>query len=112
MWNCNGFRTVATSRTSLIAHPTAATVCLLRCVNTDIVSKITANKDEGRFYWGCYCGKEKDMKLAVPDLISNSYFPAVAAVELGFFKQHNLDLSLELIAPTERAYAALRDGDV
>jgi NitT/TauT family transport system substrate-binding protein len=25
------------------------------------------------------------MKLAVPDLISNSYFPAVAAVELGFF---------------------------
>src|SRR5262245_18537912 len=52
------------------------------------------------------------MKLAVPDLISNSYFPAVAAVELGFFKQHNLDLSLELIAPTERAYAALRDGEV
>jgi hypothetical protein len=52
------------------------------------------------------------MKLAVPDLISNSYFPAVAAVELGFFKQHNLDLSLEIIAPTERAYAALRDGEV
>ncbi len=25
------------------------------------------------------------MKLAVPDLISNSYFPAVAAVELGLF---------------------------
>jgi len=24
------------------------------------------------------------MKLAVPDLISNSYFPAVAAVELGW----------------------------
>ena len=25
------------------------------------------------------------MKLAVPDLISNSYFPAVAAVEFGIF---------------------------
>ena len=25
------------------------------------------------------------MKLAIPDLISNSYFPAVAAAELGFF---------------------------
>jgi NitT/TauT family transport system substrate-binding protein len=52
------------------------------------------------------------MKIAVPDLISNSYFPAVAAVELGFFKQQGLDVSLELIAPTERAYAALRDGEV
>jgi NitT/TauT family transport system substrate-binding protein len=52
------------------------------------------------------------MKIAVPDLISNSYFPAVAAVELGFFKKQGLDVSLELIAPTERAYAALRDGDV
>ena len=27
------------------------------------------------------------MKLAVPDLISNSYFPAVAAIELGFFEE-------------------------
>ena len=27
------------------------------------------------------------MKIAVPDVISNSYFPAAAAVELGFFKQ-------------------------
>ena len=27
------------------------------------------------------------MKLAVPDMISNSYFPAIAAVELGFFKR-------------------------
>jgi NitT/TauT family transport system substrate-binding protein len=52
------------------------------------------------------------MKIAVPDLISNSYFPAVAAVELGFFKKEGLDVSLELIAPTERAYAALRDGEV
>jgi ABC-type nitrate/sulfonate/bicarbonate transport system substrate-binding protein len=52
------------------------------------------------------------MKIAVPDLISNSYFPAVAAVELGLLKQEGLDASLELIFPVDRAYAALRDGAV
>src|SRR2546428_14093311 len=52
------------------------------------------------------------MKIAVPDLISNSYFPAAAAVELGFFKQEGLDVSLELIFPVDQAYAALRDGAV
>lgn len=52
------------------------------------------------------------MKLAVPDLISNSYFPAVAAVELGFFKAEGLDVSLELIFPVDKAYEALRDGAV
>jgi NitT/TauT family transport system substrate-binding protein len=52
------------------------------------------------------------MKLAVPDLISNSYFPAVAAVELGFFEEEGLDVSLELIFPVDKAYEALRDGAV
>jgi len=52
------------------------------------------------------------MKLAVPDLISNSYFPAAAAVELGFFKRQGLDVSLELIFPVSKAYEALRDGHV
>jgi len=52
------------------------------------------------------------MKIAVPDVISNSYFPAAAAVELGFFKHEGLDVSLELIFPVDRAYAALRDGAV
>jgi ABC-type nitrate/sulfonate/bicarbonate transport system substrate-binding protein len=52
------------------------------------------------------------MKLAVPDMISNSYFPAEAAVELGFFKEEGLDVSLELIFPVDKAYAALRDGAV
>jgi NitT/TauT family transport system substrate-binding protein len=52
------------------------------------------------------------MKLAVPDLISNSYFPAVAAVELGFFEKEGLDVSLELIFPVDKAYEALRDGAV
>ena len=31
------------------------------------------------------------MKLAIPDLISPSYFPAIAAVELGFFKKEGID---------------------
>src|ERR1700740_2472120 len=52
------------------------------------------------------------MKLAVPDLISNSYFPAVAAVELGFFNEQGLDVSLELIFPVDKAYQAMRDGAV
>jgi len=48
----------------------------------------------------------------VPDLISNSYFPAVAAVEMGFFKEEGLDVSLELIFPVNKAYEAMRDGVV
>jgi ABC-type nitrate/sulfonate/bicarbonate transport system substrate-binding protein len=52
------------------------------------------------------------MKLAVPDLISNSYFPAAAAVELGFFKNEGLDVELELIFPVDKCYAALRDGEI
>jgi NitT/TauT family transport system substrate-binding protein len=52
------------------------------------------------------------MKLAVPDMISNSYFPAIAAIELGFFKEQGLDVSLEMIFPVDKAYAALRDGAV
>lgn len=52
------------------------------------------------------------MKIAVPDLISNSYFPAVAAVELGFFREEGLDVELELIFPVDKTYAALRDGKI
>lgn len=52
------------------------------------------------------------MKIAVPDLISNSYFPAEAAVELGAFAAEGLDVSLEMIFPVDRAYAALKDGSV
>ncbi|MEA2906002.1 MAG: hypothetical protein QOI12_3389 [Alphaproteobacteria bacterium] len=52
------------------------------------------------------------MKLAVPDMISNSYFPALAAVELGFFRDEGLDISSQLIFPVDKAYTALRDGAV
>ena len=52
------------------------------------------------------------MKLAVPDMISNSYFPAIAAIELGMFKEEGLDVELEMIFPVDKAYAAMRDGAV
>jgi NitT/TauT family transport system substrate-binding protein len=52
------------------------------------------------------------MKLAIPDLISNSYFPALAAAELGFFADEGIAVSAELIFPVDRTYAALRDGEV
>ncbi|HEY1933427.1 MAG TPA: ABC transporter substrate-binding protein [Acetobacteraceae bacterium] len=52
------------------------------------------------------------MRLAIPDLISNSYFPALAAAELGFFEREGLAVSAELIFPVDRAYAALRDGEI
>src|SRR5215468_11306073 len=52
------------------------------------------------------------MKLAVPDMISNSYFPAIAAIELGCFKDEGLDVSLEMIYPVDKCYAALRDGTI
>jgi len=50
------------------------------------------------------------MKVVIPDLVSNSYFPAIAAVEMGFFKQEGLDAELELIYPVQKCYEALRDG--
>ena len=52
------------------------------------------------------------MKVAIPDLISNSYFPVAAAVELGFFKAEGLDMTLELIFPVDKALEVLRDGGV
>lgn len=52
------------------------------------------------------------MKLAVPDLVSNSYFPAAAAVELGFFAAEGLDVSLELVFPVDRAYREMRDAKI
>ncbi len=52
------------------------------------------------------------MKIALPDLVSNSYFPALAAIELGFFKEEGLDAIHELIFPVPDAFAALADGKV
>lgn len=52
------------------------------------------------------------MKIVLPDLISNSYFPALAAVELGFLKKAGIDATIELLFPVSKAYEALRRGDV
>jgi NitT/TauT family transport system substrate-binding protein len=52
------------------------------------------------------------LTIAVPDLISNSYFPVEAAVELGFLKKEGIDASLELVFPVNKAYEAMRDGRV
>lgn len=51
------------------------------------------------------------MRIAVPDLISNSYFPLIAAVELGFFKVEGLAAEkVELFFPVPKLMEALRDG--
>jgi NitT/TauT family transport system substrate-binding protein len=52
------------------------------------------------------------MRLAVPDLVSNSYFPAVAAAELGAFAAEGLDITVELRSPLPVCMNALRDGAI
>jgi len=53
------------------------------------------------------------MRIAVPDLVSNSYFPAIAAVELGFFKAEGLDAErVELLFPVPKTMEALREGEL
>ena len=46
------------------------------------------------------------MKVAIPDLISPSYFPLIAAVEMGFLP----GAKLELLYPVTKTYEDLRDG--
>jgi len=46
------------------------------------------------------------LRVAIPDLVSPSYFPAIAAVELGFLP----DAKLELIYPVTKTYEELRAG--
>jgi ABC-type nitrate/sulfonate/bicarbonate transport system substrate-binding protein len=50
------------------------------------------------------------LRVAIPDLISPSYFPAIAAVELGCFKREGLDATLELLFPVTKTYEELREG--
>ena len=50
------------------------------------------------------------LRIAVPDLVSNSYFPIIAAVEMGFFKEQGFDASVELLFPIPKTFEALRDG--
>jgi NitT/TauT family transport system substrate-binding protein len=55
---------------------------------------------------------DDSVKIAVPDLISNSYFPAVAAVELGCLREIGVDASIELLFPVDAAYRALAAGEI
>jgi ABC-type nitrate/sulfonate/bicarbonate transport system substrate-binding protein len=50
------------------------------------------------------------LRLAIPDLISPSYFPVIAAVEMGFFEKEGFAATLELLYPVTRTYEELRDG--
>jgi ABC-type nitrate/sulfonate/bicarbonate transport system substrate-binding protein len=52
------------------------------------------------------------LRVAVPDLISPSYFPLIAAVELGFFEREGLDAEIKLVFPVTRTYEQLRDGEL
>ena len=51
------------------------------------------------------------MRIATPDLVTNSYFPALAAEELGVYRDEGLDAHVELL-PSLDAVNALRDGAV
>lgn len=52
------------------------------------------------------------MKIVVPDLISNSYLPAIASVELGCLRDEAIDATIELVFPVDAAYRALVAGEV
>jgi NitT/TauT family transport system substrate-binding protein len=52
------------------------------------------------------------LRIAVPDLVSNSYFPIIAAVEMGFFKEEGFDARVDLLFPIPKTFEALRDGDL
>ena len=53
----------------------------------------------------------RPMKIATPDLVTNSYFPALAAEELGLFREEGIDAHVEL-QPSVDAVNGLRDGAV
>jgi len=53
----------------------------------------------------------RSMRIATPDLVTNSYFPALAAEELGLYLEEGLDAHVELL-PSLEAVNALRDGAV
>jgi NitT/TauT family transport system substrate-binding protein len=50
------------------------------------------------------------LRVAIPDLVSPSYFPAIAAVELGCFREQGFDATIELVFPVTKTYEELREG--
>lgn len=51
------------------------------------------------------------LRIAIPDLISPSYFPAIAAVELGFLREGGQEATIDLHFPVEDLFKALREGE-
>jgi NitT/TauT family transport system substrate-binding protein len=51
------------------------------------------------------------MRIGCVDFVSNTFFPATAAEELGFFKAEGVDARVHLLR-TLVAFTALRDGEV
>ena len=52
------------------------------------------------------------MRIVVPDLVSNSYFPALAAEDLGYYAAEGLEAHVDILSPAPSAMAALRAGTV
>jgi NitT/TauT family transport system substrate-binding protein len=61
----------------------------------------TAREDEG----------DAHMRIGCVDFVSNTFFPAIAAEELGFFRAEGLAAHVHLLR-TLVAFPALRDGEV
>lgn len=52
------------------------------------------------------------MRIGVPDLVSNSYFPCVAAAVLGHYQREGVNLEPVHISPVEGCAAALAKGEI
>lgn len=52
------------------------------------------------------------VRIGIPDLISPSYFPMIAAVELGLLADEGVEGEIVLHYPVTDAAVALRDGDL
>lgn len=52
------------------------------------------------------------LRIAITDLVSNSYFPVLAAEELGFYLAEGLDARVELVMPLSDTYRQLQAGEL
>ncbi|HXT94201.1 MAG TPA: ABC transporter substrate-binding protein [Trebonia sp.] len=50
------------------------------------------------------------LKFGIPDLISPSYFPLIAASDLGYLAAEGLETTVDLVAPVDHAVEVMRDG--
>lgn len=50
------------------------------------------------------------VNIGLPDLISPSYFPAIAAVELGMFERAGIDAQIEVVFPVSKTFEDLDSG--